>query len=72
MIDKDFREGDAKTNVFGSDAMMQPAPVDKIPEGPTTPQIAYQMVKDETLPKPNRALTWPHSSPPIWTNTPPS
>ncbi len=49
MIDKDFREGDAKTNVFGSDAMMQPAPVDKIPEGPTTPQIAYQMVKDETF-----------------------
>lgn len=29
--------------------MLQPAPVDKIPDGPTTPQIAYQMVKDETF-----------------------
>ena len=49
MNDKNFRFGDAKTDVFGSDAMLQPAPVDKIPDGPTTPQIAYQMVKDETF-----------------------
>ena len=49
MIDKNYRYGDAKTDVFGSDAMLQPAPVDKIPDGPTTPQIAYQMVKDETF-----------------------
>ena len=49
MIDNDFRKGDAKTEVFGSDAMLNPSPVDKIPDGPTTPEIAYQMVKDETF-----------------------
>ena len=27
----------------------KPPPVDKIPDGPTTPEIAYQMVKDETF-----------------------
>jgi glutamate decarboxylase len=26
-----FRKGDAKTDVFGSDAMLQPSPVDRIP-----------------------------------------
>ena len=40
---------DPKTDVFGSDAMLQAAPVDRIPVGPTTPEIAYQMVKDETF-----------------------
>ena len=49
MIDKNFRQGDSKTNVFGSDAMLQPSPVDKIPAGPTNPEIAYQMVKDATF-----------------------
>ena len=49
MIDKNFRQGDSKTNVFGSDAMLQPSPVDKIPDGPTNPDIAYQMVKDESF-----------------------
>ncbi len=49
MIDKNFRQGDSKPNVFGSDAMLQPSPVDKIPDGPTNPEIAYQMVKDETF-----------------------
>ena len=29
--------------------MLQPSPVEKIPDGPTTPEIAYQMVKDETF-----------------------
>lgn len=48
MVDKNFRYGDAKTDTFGSDAMLQPSPVEKIPDGPTTPEIAYQMVKDET------------------------
>lgn len=47
--DPNFRKGDAKTDVFGSDAMLQAAPVDRIPAGPTTPEIAYQMVKDETF-----------------------
>lgn len=49
MKDPNFRQGDAKTDVFGSDAMLQPAPVERIPDGPTTPEIAYQMVKDETF-----------------------
>ena len=29
--------------------MLHPSPVEKIPDGPTTPEIAYQMVKDETF-----------------------
>ncbi len=41
-LDPNFRKGDAKTDVFGSDAMLQAAPVDRIPAGPTTPEIAYQ------------------------------
>ena len=49
MKDQNFRNGDAKTAIFGSNEMLQPSPVDKIPDGPTTPQIAYQMVKDETF-----------------------
>lgn len=36
------------TAVFGSHEMLEPAPVDKIPEQSTTPEIAYRMVKDET------------------------
>ena len=49
MEDLNLRKGDAKTSIFGSDKMLQPAPVDKIPDGPTTPEIAYQLVKDETF-----------------------
>ena len=30
----DLREGDAKTSVFGSNEMLQPAPVDTIPMEP--------------------------------------
>ena len=49
MEDLNFRKGDAKTEAFGSNRMLQPSPVEKIPDGPTTPEIAYQMVKDETF-----------------------
>ena len=49
MEDLNFRKGDAKTAIFGSEKMLQASPVDKIPDGPTTPEIAYQMVKDETF-----------------------
>ena len=72
MEDLNFRKGDAKTDVFGSNRMLQPSPVEKIPDGPTTPEIAYQMVKDETFAQTQPRLTWLHSSPPIWTNTQPS
>lgn len=49
MKDLNFREGDAKTSIFGSNEMLKPSPVDRIPDAPTTPEIAYQMVKDETF-----------------------
>ena len=49
MEDSNFRKGDAKTVIYGSEKMLQASPVDKIPEGSTTPEIAYQMVKDETF-----------------------
>ena len=40
---------DFSTDVFGSKEMLQPSPVDKIPQQGTRPDIAYQMVKDETF-----------------------
>ncbi len=49
MIDPNYRQGDAKSDPFGQDAMLKQASVEKIPDGPTTPQVAYQMVKDETF-----------------------
>ena len=48
MEDSNFKKGDAKTAIYGSEKMLQASPVNKIPDGPTTPEIAYQMVKDET------------------------
>lgn len=47
MKDRNFTKGDAKTAVYASEKMLQPSPADRIPDGPTTPQIAYQLVKDE-------------------------
>ena len=49
MIDPNFRQGDAKSDAFGTNAMLNPAPDQKIPDGPTIPTVAYQMVKDETF-----------------------
>ena len=40
---------DFNADVFGSKEMLQPSPVDKIPAKGTRPDIAYQMVKDETF-----------------------
>lgn len=31
MKDLNFREGDAKTSIFGSNEMLKPSPVDRIP-----------------------------------------
>lgn len=60
MEDLNFKEGDAKTNVFGSNKTLQPSLMEKIPDGPTTSEIAYQMVKDEafaqTQPRLNLAI----------------
>ena len=45
MKDSNFRNGDAKTAIFGSEVMLTPSPVDKIPDGPTTPEITYADLK---------------------------
>lgn len=47
MKDVNFKKGDAKTAVYASENMLQPSPADRIPDGPTTPEIAYRLVKDE-------------------------
>ncbi|MEG2606442.1 MAG: glutamate decarboxylase [Mucinivorans sp.] len=56
MNDKTYRSDNAATSVYGSDAMLQPSPVDTIPQEPTMPEIAYQMVHDETFPQTQPAL----------------
>lgn len=45
------RKETVETTVYGSDRMLTQAPQDKIPDGPTTSEIAYSMVKDETYPQ---------------------
>ena len=42
---------DALTDIFGSEEMRNPAPTEFIPKGKTSPEIAYQLVKDETYPQ---------------------
>ena len=44
-----MEKSDFNADVFGSKEMLQPAPVDRIPQHGTRPDIAYQMVKDETF-----------------------
>lgn len=39
------------TPVYGSEKMRSSAPTEQIPQHPTSPEIAYQMVKDETFPQ---------------------
>lgn len=39
------------TSVYGSEEMLKSSPSDTIPQNPTTPEIAYRMVKDETYPE---------------------
>lgn len=40
---------DCNTTVFGTEQMLQPAPTDTIPQHGIRPEIAYQLVKDETF-----------------------
>ncbi|MGL4805906.1 MAG: glutamate decarboxylase, partial [Bacteroidales bacterium] len=54
--DKKLRSGVAQTPTYGSDVMVNSAPDEFIPQNPTTPDIAYQMVKDETYPQTQPAL----------------
>ena len=49
MKDSNFRNGDAKTAIFGSEVMLTPSAVDKITDVPTTTEIAYNIVKHETF-----------------------
>mgnify|MGYP003272176394 FL=1 len=42
---------DALTDIFGSKEMRSPAPTEFIPKNKTAPEIAYQLVKDETYPQ---------------------
>ena len=44
-----MEKSDFTTDVFGSKEMLQPSPADRIPQHGTRPDIAYQMVKDETF-----------------------
>ena len=50
----DLRDGDAKTAVFGSNEMLQPAPVDTIPMEPTTPTDCLSNGKRRNI-RPNPA-----------------
>jgi len=51
MNTKQETRANATTAVFGSEKMLTPAPTQNIPQHKTTPEIAYQMVKDETYPQ---------------------
>ncbi len=42
------REKSSSTAVYASEQMLQPAPSQTIPQSSTAPEIAYQMVKNET------------------------
>ena len=50
MSQKTKTQENIATAVFGSAEMKQSAPAEAIPKHKTAPEIAYQMVKDETFP----------------------
>ena len=50
------QEKNLQIPVFASDRVLEPAPCDVIPQHPTNPQEAYQMVKEETYPQTNPML----------------
>lgn len=56
MEDSKVKCGDTKPAVFGSPRVLQPAPADVIPPMSTAPEIAYQMVKEETYAQTNPML----------------
>ena len=49
MEKSDMKNSCHNTAVFGSQEMLQPAPTDTLPQHGIRPEIAYQMVKDETF-----------------------
>ena len=48
---KNETRANATTTIFGSEKMLTPAPTQTIPQHKTTPEIAYQLVKDVTYPQ---------------------
>ena len=48
---KQNNQENVTTAVFGSEQMRESAPAEFIPKHKTSPEIAYQMVKDETFPQ---------------------
>lgn len=50
------REKNLDTPVFASDRVLEPSPADVIPQFSTDPEVAYQMVKEETYPQTNPML----------------
>ena len=51
MSQKTKTQENIATAVFGSTEMKQSAPAETIPQHKCAPEIAYQMVKDETFPQ---------------------
>jgi glutamate decarboxylase len=49
-------EKNLQTPIFASDRVLSPAPVETIPQHPTDPQVAYEMVKEETYAQTNPML----------------
>ncbi|MBO5699855.1 MAG: glutamate decarboxylase [Bacteroidales bacterium] len=49
-------ENNLQTPIFASERVLEPAPADVIPQYPTDPQVAYQIVKEETYPQTNPML----------------
>lgn len=50
------KEKNLDTPVFASDRVLEPSPADVIPQFSTDPEVAYQMVKEETYPQTNPML----------------
>ena len=50
------KEKNLQTPIFASDRVLVPAPSDVIPQHPTDPQVAYQIVKEETYAQTNPML----------------
>ena len=49
-------EKNLQTPIFASDRVLSPAPAEKIPQYPVDPQVAYQIVKEETFAQTNPML----------------
>ena len=49
-------EKNLQTPIFASERVLEPAPTDVIPKYPSDPEVAYQIVKEETYPQTNPML----------------